>query len=269
MAAASNELSAASQIMSSGSAESAASLEESVASIEELSSMVKMNMQNAAKASELSKEGRQKADQGSSEIKKLIESMKGISAGSRKVQEIIAVIDDIAFQTNLLALNAAVEAARAGEQGKGFAVVAEAVRNLAQKSATSAKEITDLIQDSSSQVEAGVRIAETSGPVLQALVAAIHQISTINEEISTASSEQSRGIEQISSALSQLDQGVQKNASTSEEVAASAEELSSQSEAIRGTILILSEVIDGPNHQKKLQRALASHGQRAAHAHAA
>ena len=173
--------------------------------------------------------------------------MKEINAGSQKVQEIIAVIDDIAFQTNLLALNAAVEAARAGEQGKGFAVVAEAVRALAQKSAVSAKEITDLIKNSSEKVASGVRIAESSGPILRDLVQSIQQISTINQEISAASTEQSQGIEQISSALTQLDQVVQQNASTSEEVAASAEELSSQSKTMGDTIILLTSVIDGPS----------------------
>lgn len=242
---ASTQLSGASQQLSGGASESAASLEESVASVQELASMVKLNAENAQQASLMSRQGREQADRGAQEMSRLLASMTEIRSSSKKVEEIIGVIDDIAFQTNLLALNAAVEAARAGEQGKGFAVVAEAVRTLAQKSASSAKEITDLIKLSTQQVHEGVGIAENSGSVLQNLVESIKKISDLNEEIATASSEQAKGIDQISTALNQLDQGVQGNASTSEEVAASAEMLSSQAVSMRASVDRLKQLLDG------------------------
>lgn len=246
---ASENLNSASQQMSSESAESAASLEESVASMHELASMVKLNADNAQSASALSKKGRDQAERGMQQMQKLMVSINDIRQGSRKVGEIINVIDDIAFQTNLLALKAAVEAARAGEQGKGFAVVADAVRNLAQKSASSAKEISDLIKVSTEQVDEGVVLAEGSGTVLQELAESIKKISDLNNEIATGSVEQSKGIEQITAALNQLDRGVQGNALTSQGVATSAGELSVQAARMENAVDRLSMLVDGRMHE--------------------
>ncbi|OQW49172.1 MAG: hypothetical protein A4S09_03655 [Proteobacteria bacterium SG_bin7] len=246
---ASAQLSSASQQVSSGSTEAAASLEETVSSIEELSSMVKLNADNAKQAASLSQTSTKSAEEGETEIRNLISSMKEISQSSKKIEEIINVIDDIAFQTNLLALNAAVEAARAGEQGKGFAVVAEAVRNLAQRSASAAKDITALIKDSVSQIESGTKIADASGNVLKNIVTSVKKVSDLNSEIASASAEQANGIGQISKAMNELDQSTQQNASASEEVAASATEMSSQADTLKGLVSEMTLLIQGTNNE--------------------
>lgn len=244
-----NQLSQASQDLSSGASTAAASLEETVASLEELTSIVKVNADRSTQASEIAQRSRVSADQGASEIEKLLTSMQDISKSSAKMKEIIDVIDDIAFQTNLLALNASVEAARAGEQGKGFAVVAEAVRSLAQRSASSAKDIASLIGESSTKVEQGVKLAEKSGVVLAEIVSGIRNVSTLNEEIAQASQEQSHGIEQISKAMNNLDQATQKNAASSEEVAASSEEMSSQAHQLKSLAGDLRTLVTGLKEQ--------------------
>ena len=242
---ASEQLSAASQQLSSGATESASALEETVSSLEELSSMVKLNADNAREASHLSLSSRKSAEDGENEIRSLIGAMTDISRSSKKIEEIINVIDDIAFQTNLLALNAAVEAARAGEQGKGFAVVAEAVRNLAQRSASAAKDITVLIKESVDQITNGSKIADQSGEVLKNIVSSVKKVSDLNNEIASASSEQSKGISQISKAMNELDQSTQRNAASAEETATSSEEMSAQASELQGLVGELTTIIEG------------------------
>ncbi|HWU42771.1 MAG TPA: methyl-accepting chemotaxis protein, partial [Bdellovibrio sp.] len=231
--------------LSQSSTESAASLEETVASLEEMSSMVKMNSDHAQQAAVLSQSSKEAAEEGQREIQSLISSMHDITQSSKKIEEIINVIDDIAFQTNLLALNASVEAARAGEQGKGFAVVAEAVRALAQRSAVAAKDINNLIKESVLQVTKGSKIADHSGEVLNNIVSSVKKVSDLNHEISAASSEQTTGIQQISKAMNQLDQSTQANAASSEEIASSSEEISAQAQQMKTLTVSLSTVILG------------------------
>lgn len=247
VSAAIQQLSLAGSTLSSSTSTSASSLQETVASVEELSSTVKHNSSNAKQASELSETSKSSAQNGEKEIRHLIESMKDISQSSRKIEEIINVIDDIAFQTNLLALNAAVEAARAGDQGRGFAVVAEAVRALAQRSASAAKDISGMIKDSVHKIESGVKIADQSGEVLVEIVASVNQVSDLNREISVASQEQTNGIVQISQAMNNLDRSVQTNAASAEEIASTSTEIASQSEQMTSVMEKLNEVIFGRN----------------------
>jgi methyl-accepting chemotaxis protein len=241
------QLSQAGNTLSQSSTESAASLEETVAALEEMSSMVQMNSDNAKQAASLAMSSRDSAERGEKEIQNLIKSMNEISTSSKKIEEIISVIDDIAFQTNLLALNAAVEAARAGEQGKGFAVVAEAVRALAQRSASSAKDIAALIKTSVEQVQHGSTIADKSGEVLGNIVTSIKKVSDLNSEIAAASSEQTTGIQQISKAMNQLDQSSQSNAASAEEIAATTGEINNLALTTKTLTVELNEVIAGPS----------------------
>jgi len=239
------QLNEAGNNLSHSSTEAAASLEETVASLEELSSMVQMNSDNAKQAATLSASSRDAAEKGQKEIETLIQAMGSISQSSKKIEEIISVIDDIAFQTNLLALNASVEAARAGEQGKGFAVVAEAVRALAQRSAEAAKDITSLIKESVSQVDDGSKIAGQSGAVLNNIVLSVKKVSDLNNEIASASSEQTSGIQQISKAMNQLDQASQSNAASAEEISATSGEVSGLAVTTQDLTVELSRVING------------------------
>jgi Methyl-accepting chemotaxis protein len=245
VSAAITQLSQAGDTLSHATTEAAASLEETVASLEEMSSMVQMNSDNAKQAATLSQASRESAESGEKQIHNLVESMHDISASSKKIEEIISVIDDIAFQTNLLALNAAVEAARAGEQGKGFAVVAEAVRTLAQRSAAAAKDINGLIKDSVEKIERGTDIADQSGSILSNIVTSVKKVSDLNNEIAAASSEQTTGIQQISKAMNQLDQGVQANAASTEEIASTAQEISHQSVQMKSFVADLNMVVQG------------------------
>lgn len=239
------QLSAAGRTLSQSSTEAAASLEETVASLEEMTSMVQMNSDNAKQAASLSVTSREAAEKGEEEIVSLITAMNEIATSSKKIEEIISVIDDIAFQTNLLALNASVEAARAGEQGKGFAVVADAVRALAQRSADAAKDITVLIKDSVQKVDQGGKIAGQSETVLHNIVTSVKKVADLNTEIATASAEQTAGIQQISKAMNQLDQASQSNAASAEEVAATSSEISSLAITSQNLTLELGAVIYG------------------------
>lgn len=239
------QLAAASSQLSAGSTEAAASLEETVASIEELSSMVKMNTSHACEANNLSQKSRESAEKGEGEILKLIESMSEIANGSKKIEEIIKVIDEIAFQTNLLALNAAVEAARAGDQGKGFAVVAEAVRGLAQRSAVAAKDISSLITDNVAKSERGAKIASESGAALKEILVSVKKVADLNTEIAAGSQEQASGLEQITKAMNQLDQATQGNAASSEEVAESSDVMSKQAHALAEMVDELQKIVHG------------------------
>jgi methyl-accepting chemotaxis protein len=214
--------------LSRRTSEQAASLEETAASIEQITSTVSQTADNATRARELSGQARQTADDGGTVARQAIEAMASVTEASRRMAEIIRVIDDIAFQTNLLALNAAVEAARAGEQGRGFAVVAAEVRTLAQRSADSAKEIKNLIEDSLKKVESGSSLVSRSGATLQQIVEAVRKVSDIVAEIAAATHEQSSGIDQINSAITHLDQITQSNAALVEEATAASRSMAEQ-----------------------------------------
>lgn len=239
------QLALASTELSESATTSAASLEETVASLEEISAMVKLNSENAKVGAELSAKAREIAQQGEAELKKLFVEIKEMGASSKKIKEITDVIDDIAFQTNLLALNASVEAARAGEQGKGFAVVAEAVRNLAQRSAQSAQEISQLINLSVEQIERSSQVADVSGEALTKIVSSIQKVSEINSDIAAGSQEQFAGVEQINKAMSHLDQSSQANAAAAEEIAATGETIKSQNNNVGNKVVELKKYIEG------------------------
>jgi len=206
----------------------AASLEETAAAIEEITGTIKQTADNSRQANQLATEAQQQAKNGSGVVDKATEAMSGINASSKKIADIIGVIDEIAFQTNLLALNAAVEAARAGDQGRGFAVVAGEVRSLAQRSAEAAKEIKGLINDSVSSVDEGSKLVDESGKALKSIVNSVQKVNEIVAEIAAASQEQAAGVEQINKAIAQLDSGTQQNAAMVEEVNAASENLDEQ-----------------------------------------
>jgi methyl-accepting chemotaxis protein len=239
------QLSKAGVDLSHSATSAAASLEETVASLEQMNSMVQMNSTNAKQAAQLSQVSYQSAERGEKEVQLLITSMKDISQSSKRIEEITTVIDDIAFQTNLLALNAAVEAARAGEQGKGFAVVADAVRGLAQRSATAAKEISNLIKDSAGKIEEGAEIADKSGIVLTEIVSSVKKVSDINNEIAEASSQQATGLQQINKAMTDLDQSSQNNAASAEQIASTASEIQNQASDVENDVSHLNHIVLG------------------------
>jgi methyl-accepting chemotaxis protein len=233
LALASRQLSAASEQMSAGSQQQASSLEETAASLEEITGTVKQNADNAKQANQLAMGSREVAERGGQVVTSAVEAMAEINRASKKIADIITTIDEIAFQTNLLALNAAVEAARAGEQGRGFAVVAAEVRNLAQRSATAAKEIKDLIVDSVAKVDSGSQLVNRSGETLGEIVTAVKRVTDIIGEIAAASGEQSSGIDQVNKAVTQMDQVVQSNAAQTEELSSTARSLRTQAQQLQ------------------------------------
>ena len=258
VAAASQQLAAASEQLSSGAQQSASSLEETASSLEQMTATVRQNADNADQANQLANSSRETAERGGEVVANAVRAMDEINQASRKIADIITTIDEIAFQTNLLALNAAVEAARAGEQGRGFAVVAGEVRNLAQRSATAAKEIKGLIQDSVAKVETGSYLVNQSGETLDAIVNSVKRVTDIVGEIAAASREQSSGIEQINRAVAQMDTVTQSNASQTEEMSGTAVSLSSQAEE-------LQNVVAQFNLKKDNGRPLATAAKRSAH----
>jgi len=228
IASSSSQVAAGSQDLSSRTEEQASSLEETAASMEELTGTVKQNADNARQANLMADAASNVAQKGGAAIGEVMGTMADISASASKIRDIIGVIDGIAFQTNILALNAAVEAARAGEQGRGFAVVATEVRNLAQRSAGAAREIKELIEDSSSKVENGSRQVNAAGATILEIVDSVKRVTDIMSEISAASQEQTAGIEQVNQAIASMDQVTQQNAALVEEAAAAAETMQVQ-----------------------------------------
>jgi len=213
--------------------EQASSLEETAASMEEMTSTVKQNAENASHANQLASGAREQAERGGEVVARAVEAMGEINASSRKIADIVGLIDEIAFQTNLLSLNAAVEAARAGEQGRGFAVVAGEVRSLSQRSAAAAREIKGLISESVQRVQAGSTLVDESGAALADIVDSVKKVTDIVAEIAAASQEQSAGIDQVNHAVSQMDEVTQQNAALVEEAAAAARAMQEQSHELR------------------------------------
>ncbi|SFB22033.1 methyl-accepting chemotaxis protein [Collimonas sp. OK607] len=238
IATASSQIAAGNQNLSQRTEEQASSLEETAASMEQLTSTVKQNADNASQANQLAVSASEVAIHGGAVVTQVVSTMGAINTSSKKIVDIIGVIDGIAFQTNILALNAAVEAARAGEQGRGFAVVAAEVRNLAQRSAAAAKEIKSLIDDSVEKVGIGSRLVDQAGSTMGEIVASVRRVTDIMGEITAASQEQTSGIDQINQAISQMDQVTQQNAALVEEAAAAAASLQDQAGA-------LAEVVSG------------------------
>jgi len=229
---AAGEIAAGNHDLSRRTEQQAANLEETAASMEELTTTVRNNAEHAREANQLTLGAANVAEQGGSVVGQVVTTMSEIETSSKKIADIITVIDGIAFQTNILALNAAVEAARAGEQGRGFAVVATEVRSLAQRSATAAREIKTLIEDSTSKVSDGAHLAEEAGRTMGEIVASVKQVTHIMTEISSASQEQASGIEQVNQTIMQMDETTQKNAALVEEAAASAGSMEQQASAL-------------------------------------
>ncbi|MBU4612133.1 Tar ligand binding domain-containing protein [Achromobacter sp. GG226] len=254
---ASQEIAQGNQDLSSRTESQAAALEETAASMEQLSSAITQNADNARQANELAQGARDTATRGGRVVTDVVTTMQGIHESSRRIVDIIGVIDSIAFQTNILALNAAVEAARAGEQGKGFAVVASEVRHLAQRSADAAKEIKALIDDSVARAEQGSALTAQAGQTMDDIVRAISRVTDIIGEISAASGEQSAGIVQVGQAVTQMDETTQQNAALVEESAAAAEHLRNQARQLVQTVAVFrmsggASALPGPRERAEM-----------------
>jgi methyl-accepting chemotaxis protein len=256
IATASSQIAAGNLDLSSRTEEQAASLEETASSMEELTSTVKQNADNAKQANQLVVSASEFATKGGQVVGQVVNTMGSIKESSRKIVDIIGVIDGIAFQTNILALNAAVEAARAGEQGRGFAVVAAEVRNLAQRSAGAAKEIKSLIGDSVEKVDAGSKLVDDAGVTMGQIVTSVKQVADIMSEIAAASQEQSAGIEQINLAITQMDEVTQQNAALVEEAAAAASSMQNQAGNLAQAVAVF-KLAQGAGESHRSSRSAA------------
>jgi methyl-accepting chemotaxis protein len=252
VASASAQIASGANDLSARTEEQASALEEAAASMEELSSTVKQNADNARQGNRLALSASAVAVKGGEVVGQVVETMKGINESSRKIADIIGVIDGIAFQTNILALNAAVEAARAGEQGRGFAVVASEVRSLAGRSAEAAKEIKALISTSVERVEQGTALVDQAGATMTEVVSSIKRVTDIMGEISAASTEQSAGVAQVGEAVTQMDQATQHNAALVEESAAAAESLKAQAQQLVQAVAVF-QLGDGARQHAPVQ----------------
>jgi methyl-accepting chemotaxis protein-1 (serine sensor receptor) len=255
VATASAEIAQGNQDLSSRTESQASALEETAASMEQLGATVKHNAENAAQANQLAMNASNVAVQGGEVVAQVVNTMKGINEASRKISDIISVIDGIAFQTNILALNAAVEAARAGEQGRGFAVVASEVRSLAGRSADAAKEIKTLINASVERVTQGTALVDQAGATMTEVVSSIRRVTDIVGEISAASREQSAGVNQVGEAVTQMDQVTQQNAALVEEMAAAASSLKSQAQELVHTVAVFKLSANDSHHGAVLPTA--------------
>ncbi|SMF36460.1 methyl-accepting chemotaxis sensory transducer with Pas/Pac sensor [Alteromonadaceae bacterium Bs31] len=252
---ASSEIAQGNADLSQRTEEQASSLEETASSMEQMTSTVKQSADNAIQASSLAQETQEKAQQGGDVVERAVVSMEEINTSSKKISDIIGVIDEIAFQTNLLALNAAVEAARAGEQGRGFAVVAGEVRNLAQRSAGAAKEIKELIRDSVGKVQDGTALVNESGGTLEGIVASVEAVTSMMREIADAAKEQTSGIEQVNTAVSQMDEMTQQNAALVEEASAAGEAMADQARELTQIVDFFSVAANSQVSSPALQSA--------------
>jgi len=257
VATASAQIAQGNQDLSARTEKQASALEETSASMEQLGSTVRQNADNAQKANQLAVEASGVASRGGEVVSEVVTTMKEISDSSRRIADIINVIDGIAFQTNILALNAAVEAARAGEQGRGFAVVASEVRNLAQRSADAAKEIKSLITDSVSRVEKGTELADRAGATMAEVVTSVDRVTHLMGEISGASREQSAGVSQVGEAVTEMDQATQQNAALVEEMAAAASSLSGQAHDLVKAVSVF-KLAASAHHETRREPVLRS-----------